>query len=96
MSERLNSVSTNRESTINKWVKTIEEAKRRQSLMFASLAKYKKAIERAMVEIENSRAAAADVLLHKKAIEEHIAMLTDLNAIEIGRNELGNEGSNLN
>ena len=62
--------------------------------MFAGLEKYKKAVERAMMEIENSKAAAADVLLHKRTVEEHIATLADLQAIEIGRNGLGNEGGN--
>jgi len=62
--------------------------------MFASLEKYKKAVEKAMVEIENSKAAAADVLLHKTIVEEHIATLADLQAIEIGRNRSGHEGNN--
>lgn len=81
MSEHLNSVSSNRESTITTWAKIIEEAKRHRDLMFASLEKYRKAVERAMSEIENSKAAAADVLMHKNIVEEHIAMLATFKAM---------------
>ena len=43
--------------------------------MYEALAKYKLAIERAMIEIENSKVAAGDVLMHKRLVEEYIARL---------------------
>jgi hypothetical protein len=89
VSKHLNTVSAVGETAIKTWENVIEEGKRHRDIMFKSLEKYKRAVERAQIEIENSKVAAADVLVHKQIVEEYIGILKSFQELDDGNKRLG-------
>ena len=68
--DRFDNVAQNRKDVMEEWDKVIKEALIHKEQMFASLDAYRTAIEKAVVEIQNVKDAANQVLKHKGEIEQ--------------------------
>ena len=87
MVNKFDSLAADRNQTMRDWENVMADAAVQREQMYSSLQSYKDAIQRAMIEIDNIKQAAKEVLTYKAAIQADIDKLlafqkTDDNAAQ--------------
>jgi hypothetical protein len=68
--DEFDSLAADRKQTMQGWESVIADAVVQRKKMYSSLQSYKDAIDRAMIEIDNIKQAAKEVLAYKAAIQK--------------------------
>ena len=75
MVSKFDSMAADRNQTMREWESIMADVAMQREQMYSSLQSYRDAIDRAMIEIDNIKQAAKEVLSCKAAIQKNIDRL---------------------